>query len=187
MALIKCPECGKSISDKASKCPHCGIPSEYFCNVNTDAVNHDLSAIDYKGLSNVLISFDSDYVSLFSADHYISQREKQHLHDTYDNYYTSLKNKLIFQYVCNNASSFRIDIDALKLFLRRMHTLEENITTHNSDYIEKTLVQEKEYFDNILTDIDPNICRDTDCSLRKTRRRSPTFPFQRRNALSQSR
>ena len=42
MALIKCPECGKSISDKASKCPHCGIPSEYFCNVNTDAVNHDL-------------------------------------------------------------------------------------------------------------------------------------------------
>lgn len=43
MALIKCPECGKSISDKASKCPHCGIPSEYFCNVNTDAVNHDLS------------------------------------------------------------------------------------------------------------------------------------------------
>ena len=97
MALIKCPECGKSISDKASKCPHCGIPSEYFCNVNTDAVNHDLSAIDYKGLSNVLISFHSDYVSLFSADHYISQREKQHLHDTYDNYYTSLKNTLIFQ------------------------------------------------------------------------------------------
>ena len=30
MALIKCPECGKSISDKAEKCPHCGIPAEYF-------------------------------------------------------------------------------------------------------------------------------------------------------------
>lgn len=24
MALIKCPECGKEISDKAIKCPHCG-------------------------------------------------------------------------------------------------------------------------------------------------------------------
>lgn len=24
MALIKCPECGKEISDKAEKCPHCG-------------------------------------------------------------------------------------------------------------------------------------------------------------------
>ena len=26
MALIKCPECGKEISDKAESCPHCGYP-----------------------------------------------------------------------------------------------------------------------------------------------------------------
>ncbi len=26
MALIKCPECGKEISDKAEKCPNCGYP-----------------------------------------------------------------------------------------------------------------------------------------------------------------
>lgn len=26
MALIKCPECGKEISDKASACPNCGTP-----------------------------------------------------------------------------------------------------------------------------------------------------------------
>lgn len=26
MALIKCPECGREISDKAGKCPHCGCP-----------------------------------------------------------------------------------------------------------------------------------------------------------------
>lgn len=26
MALIKCPECGKEISDKAQKCIHCGYP-----------------------------------------------------------------------------------------------------------------------------------------------------------------
>jgi len=26
MALIKCSECGKEISDKASTCPHCGNP-----------------------------------------------------------------------------------------------------------------------------------------------------------------
>lgn len=28
MALIKCPECGKEISDKASSCPNCGYPIE---------------------------------------------------------------------------------------------------------------------------------------------------------------
>lgn len=26
MALIKCPECGKEISDKANACIHCGYP-----------------------------------------------------------------------------------------------------------------------------------------------------------------
>lgn len=26
MALIKCPECGKEISDKATSCPNCGFP-----------------------------------------------------------------------------------------------------------------------------------------------------------------
>ena len=26
MALIKCPECGKEISDKAATCPNCGTP-----------------------------------------------------------------------------------------------------------------------------------------------------------------
>ena len=30
MALINCPECQKSISDKAEFCPHCGLPAEYF-------------------------------------------------------------------------------------------------------------------------------------------------------------
>lgn len=26
MALLKCPECGKEVSDAASSCPHCGRP-----------------------------------------------------------------------------------------------------------------------------------------------------------------
>ena len=29
MALIKCPECGKEISDKATCCIHCGCPMYY--------------------------------------------------------------------------------------------------------------------------------------------------------------
>lgn len=27
MTLIKCPECGKDISDKSNSCPHCGYPT----------------------------------------------------------------------------------------------------------------------------------------------------------------
>lgn len=35
MAFVKCPECGKEISDKAAQCIHCGCPIEieikYYC------------------------------------------------------------------------------------------------------------------------------------------------------------
>lgn len=29
MALIKCPECGQMVSDKAKTCPHCGNPTQH--------------------------------------------------------------------------------------------------------------------------------------------------------------
>ena len=34
MALIKCPECGREISDKSKQCIHCGYPIEQ-TNKNT--------------------------------------------------------------------------------------------------------------------------------------------------------
>lgn len=157
MALIKCPECGSFISDKAEKCPHCGLPSSYFPTVEQSASVESAGEIDYKNLGNLLLSFDRDYTTLFMADHYVSHRDEEKLRNTYESYYRELKNKLIFQYVCNNASVFRVDIDSLKHFLRRMHTLSDDITTHNTNYIEQTLANEKEYFDDILKDIDPNI------------------------------
>lgn len=37
MALIKCPECGKEVSDKAIACIHCGYPLDV---ANSDSVEH---------------------------------------------------------------------------------------------------------------------------------------------------
>ena len=37
MALIKCPECGKEISDKASRCPQCGYPIRENINIDTNS------------------------------------------------------------------------------------------------------------------------------------------------------
>jgi len=156
MALIECPDCGSFISDKAENCPHCGLPAAYFPSAGATA-NISPDGIEYQNLGNMLLSFDRDHTQLFSADHYISHRDEEKFRSIYDKYFCSLKNKLIFQYVYNNASTFRIDIGDLKHFLSKMHTLKDDITTHNTNYISQTLEREKEYFDNILKDIDPNI------------------------------
>lgn len=36
MALIKCPECGKEVSDKASQCPQCGYPIHEKIHIDVD-------------------------------------------------------------------------------------------------------------------------------------------------------
>ena len=40
MALIKCPECGKEFSDKASACPNCGCPTS---EINTSSNSNNSS------------------------------------------------------------------------------------------------------------------------------------------------
>ncbi|HCS74919.1 MAG TPA: hypothetical protein DIW17_13725 [Clostridiales bacterium] len=39
MAMIKCPECGKDISDKAESCPHCGCPNHEFNKSESEKIN----------------------------------------------------------------------------------------------------------------------------------------------------
>ncbi|OQB25408.1 MAG: Helicase IV [Firmicutes bacterium ADurb.Bin182] len=166
MSLINCPECGNKISDKAESCPRCGLPSSFFAPGKPEAASalpqdsDEQIAIDYKNLGNILISFDRDYCSCFSGGHYISSRERQSLLDTYGDYYKCLNNKLIFQYIANNASKLRVDMAAAKTFLRKFKTLESDITAHNENYIETALERDKEYFDGLLGDIDPSIMLD---------------------------
>ena len=157
MALIKCPECKNSISNKAEKCPHCGVPSSYFADLGQELEVSSGSQLDYKNLGNILISFDSDYCKTFGADNYITHRDAEKIKSTYGTYLDTLSNDLIFRYVCNNAGKFRVDIELLKSFVRKMQTLDSDITTHNTNYVDEILKREKEYFDNILKDIDPNI------------------------------
>ena len=156
MALIICPECKNKISDKADNCPHCGLPAKYFVVQNRAEGN----TIDYNNLTNIVVSFDTDYARLFSKSHYISHRDVEYLDRTYGNYYRHIKNPMIFQYIENHAGQFRIDINALKMFGRRMHTLDASVQEHNTKYVDDAVEKNKEYFDNLLKSIDPNIMLD---------------------------
>ena len=64
---------------------------------------------------------------------------------------------MIFQYIENHAGEFRIDISSLKSFGRKMHTLDTLVRDHNTKYVDDAIDQNKEYFDDILKNIDPNI------------------------------
>ena len=159
MALVVCPECKNRISDRADKCPHCGLPAQYFTGKKTEPIlsTREVEGVDYRNLGNILLSFDKDYCGFFSESHYITHREEQYMMDMYHQYYKTLCNKMIFQYVCNNARTFRVDIDSLKAFLTKMHTLSADVIAHNTNYVDGILVKEKDYFDRILEDIDPVI------------------------------
>jgi Superfamily I DNA and RNA helicases len=158
MALLKCPECGNTISDKAEKCPHCGLPAKYF----QSAKKTEFEELDYSHLGNLLISFDGDYMRLFSRSHYITHRDAASLRSSYGAYYTQIKNKMIFQFIENHAGKLRVDIDMLKSFLRKMHTLNADITVHNNNFVEETVAKEAVYFDHILEAIDPGIRLDSE-------------------------
>lgn len=70
MAIIKCPECGKEISDKATQCIHCGCPIEiefkYYCKecgaeiLETDKVCPNCGIDLETGVENSNISSLSD-------------------------------------------------------------------------------------------------------------------------------
>ena len=84
MALIDCPECANKISDKAERCPHCGLPSGYFGLRTPEEIkiarpSNNIIDIDYTKIGNFLISFDRDYCFYFSKEHYISSKEKENL------------------------------------------------------------------------------------------------------------
>ena len=55
MALIKCPECGKEVSDKAPSCIHCGYPIKQ----NIFADNSNTSSVE--NLSDLLFVLENTY------------------------------------------------------------------------------------------------------------------------------
>ena len=55
MALIKCPECGKNISDKAESCPHCGYSLEKKSSTTKIISNNTLNNLKIKWNNKYLL------------------------------------------------------------------------------------------------------------------------------------
>lgn len=70
MALIKCPECSKNISDKAESCPHCGYSLNKKSSINIDKSAFDISSLkkqwDNKYLIIILVVIVGGYFLFFN-------------------------------------------------------------------------------------------------------------------------
>ena len=64
MALIKCPECGKEISDRAASCPNCGCPISSMGSYQVEPKQEEVKQIDIssnkvaksKNMKNIIIA-----------------------------------------------------------------------------------------------------------------------------------
>ena len=57
MALIKCKECGKEFSDKATACPNCGCPIEQARpDAEVATQNDDLTNIQSQPVNNIPVN-----------------------------------------------------------------------------------------------------------------------------------
>lgn len=69
MALIKCPECGKEISDKASSCPNCGNRVK-----NNKVVNKKILVIFAVVMICLIILYLMKFMSKISTDNYLYEK-----------------------------------------------------------------------------------------------------------------
>ena len=109
-----------------------------------------------------LLNFENGLESLLNTDAYIARRDYIHLCDSYSeiyNQFSTLQKSKALDYYC---SQNHIDIQRIEDFLATYSDLCKNesaeiVTLHNKNFLEKHLISDKEYLDNVLKKVDPAI------------------------------
>lgn len=109
-----------------------------------------------------LLEYENRLFDLLNSDSYIARRDYKPLCDGFIdlfNQYCTLKQSKTLDYFC---SQNNIEVQRIEEFITNFKDLSKNegaeiIAIHNRDYLEKHLVSEKEYLDNVLKKVDPVI------------------------------
>lgn len=134
-----------------------GLFSKIFQKKNT-AINHNAND---KGVQDITLTdeielqkFIDNYNSLLSKDMFLSRSVFNEVKEQYKELYNKYK---------ATSSNKNVNKKLLNDFINKYSDLNGNysyIKDHNDKYIDKHIQEEKEYFDNILKDIDANITLD---------------------------
>ena len=138
MALIKCPECGKEISDKAPACIHCGYPlANTQQNVTETVPPQSSNSIPKENINNSkgfsVVSIDENTVSLQCEK---CARISQYLQDKV---ITKVSEKewatknIIFCPSCGNTMNKGSKLKFKQIKLAASHSQERNTRIHKRD------------------------------------------------------
>lgn len=109
-----------------------------------------------------LEEFISKFSALINLDKYIAKSDFRPLladYDTIYNYLSALKKSEMLNAYCKTN---KFDISIVKKFFIYFETTDTIIDERNENYISNKIIEEKEYLDNILKEIDPQILLDDD-------------------------
>lgn len=159
MALIRCPECGKEISDRAKQCPHCGLPQEYFTvktedPVKEDAGNEIIITYDADKMKEAVHAFIQEYTSLMFTEEYVTCKEYSKVFSKYRGVYEALSKVKRWDMLAVEAG---ISLAQIEFFANKMKILSRELDKHNEWFLDRQLAISKGYLDSILNSIDPNI------------------------------
>lgn len=114
---------------------------------------------DNMAISSLLEKYNK-FENFIKNDKYISRKEFNKFLLTLDldiNFYNNLEKNNVLSAICNKEKySFAIAI------IEKLNNSLELVENHNTDFIKNKIVMEKDYFDNILKECDPNIILDDD-------------------------
>jgi len=107
-----------------------------------------------------IIDLNNFLYDLKKSDHYVAKSEYldelDKYRETIDFYRALIKGDLLEEYCRKNRLSDKGIMQLIELFVN----YDKNIDIHNYEYIEKQLIEDKEYLDNVLKNVDPNISLD---------------------------
>lgn len=107
-------------------------------------------------IKNIIISFENDYSNIFRNE-YISIQEVKKKLEMYGLYYRKCKNEKNIEDMIQETN---VDKNEILRFTKRIEEIPDKIEEHNKRYVEEQLINLKEYFDNILKEIDSDISLD---------------------------
>ncbi|MBR5004361.1 MAG: UvrD-helicase domain-containing protein, partial [Erysipelotrichaceae bacterium] len=131
--------------------------------VSKEAELKAVLSVSFDNLEEILQQFKEDYVHLTSSEVYVNEMMLDDLKDKYSQAFEFCNAKENIEEIKKRGELSKLDIELARYFYANYRKLQiEQFEAYNDVYLNNKLIEEKDYLDHILHDIDPVIMLDDD-------------------------